>query len=145
MKARVSEGYKPAFDLDLRYGKASEQTVANWIEGFTNGTHEVKSDRQTVDTGNVWIEYECRGRDGVWRDSGIRTTEAHYWDLVLGECIILAIPTTILRRCVVKAMEPSLRMTSAEKDGSNPTHGVRIPLNLLLTWLRMELHQKRAA
>lgn len=140
MRARLTEGYQPDFDIDLRHGQSGERMVAAFIEGFTDGTIEVKNDRQAAQTGNIWIEYECRGRDGVWRDSGIRSTRATYWALVLGGTVIIGIPTDVLRRIVDKALEPALAyMRSQEKDGSNPTHGVRVPLNIFVLWVRMEL------
>lgn len=144
MKARVSEGYAPNFDLDLRHGQAGEQTVAAFIEGFTNGTIEVKSDRLAANTGNVYIEGECKRRDG-WQPSGIAATTATYWALVIGETVILGVPTEVLRNCYAKASDPKLRMAREEKDGSHPTRGVAIPLNVLLLWIRAELLRRDTA
>lgn len=144
MRARVAEGYAPDFDLDLRHGKAIERTVAAFIDGFTNGTVEVKSDRLAVETGNVYIEDECKRRDG-WQSSGIVTTKADYWALVIGECVVLGIPTVVLRHCYEKALDPHLRMRRKETDGTHPTRGVAIPLNVLFTWIRIELHKRADA
>lgn len=142
MKARVVEGYHPDFDIDLRRGKEGEQTVAAFLEGFTAGTVEVKRDDRWMDTGKVYIEYECRRRDG-WQPSGIAATKADYWAIVLGEIVIFGIPTWALRYCWRKALDPALRMTREEKDGSHPTRGVAIPTNVLLTWLLMALRRGR--
>ena len=39
-----------------------------------NETYEVKNDLMAEKTGNIAIEYNCRGKD-----SGIATTKANYW------------------------------------------------------------------
>lgn len=145
MKARISEGRSPQWDLDLRYGKAGEKLVAAFIEGFTNGTIEVKSDRLAAETGNVYIEAECRVATG-WQPSGIVTTKAEYWAIVLGEAVVIGVPTSIIRRCYEKALQPGMEWARREeKDGSHPTRGVVLPLNLLLTWIRMELLRRAKA
>lgn len=136
--ARLSEGYKPEFDIDLRFGRDGERLTAAFLQGFLDGTVEVKNDGRAAETGNVYIETDCLRRDG-WNPSGIRTTKATYWALVVGEAVVLGIPTDVLRNVVQRALDPKLRMGREEKDGSHPTRGVAIPLNLLLTWLRMEL------
>lgn len=144
MKARLVEGYQPNFDIDMRRGKEGEQLVANFLEGFTNGTIEVKRDSKWLETENVYIEFECRRRDG-WQPSGITTTTADYWALVLGEVVVLGVPTWALRYCYRKALDPRLRMTREEKDGSHPTRGVAIPTFNLVRWLLMALAKGEAA
>ena len=144
MKARLSDGYQPDWDIDLRNGQRGEQLVAGFLEGFHSGTVEVKNDLRAIETGNFYIEYECRTAAG-WTDSGIRTSKAQYWALVIGETVVLGIPTPILRRIVRRAVE--FKTTTGahpflveEKDGSHPTRGVRLEFNLLLNWLRIELN-----
>lgn len=143
MRVRLSEGYQPDFDIDLRHGKRGERLVASFLEGLTIGTVEVKSDRQAHLTGNLWIEYQCRRRDG-WQDSGIRTSKATHWALVLDETVIIALPTAILRTVVERGYEfrfadGKYPYRSEETDGSHPTRGIRIPIYHFVTWLRMEL------
>jgi len=144
MRARIAEGRQPSWDLDLRYGKDGERAVAKFIEGFENGYVEVKRDRRFVDTNRIYIEYECL-RGGVWQPSGIATSTADYWALILAETIVLGVPTAALRRCYLKALDPVLKMTVSETDGSHPTHGVAIGLGVFLTWLRIELSREQAA
>lgn len=143
-QARLAEGYQPDFDIDLRYGQEGERLVAAFLSGFLDGTVEVKRDARAAETGNVYIETECHRRDG-WQPSGIRASQATYWALVVGEAVVLGIPTDVLRTVVDKALDPSLRMGREERDGSHPTRGVAIPLNVLFTWLRMELMKRKAA
>lgn len=67
-----SEGYNPAFDIDLKYGEVQERRLQ---ELFTSkGRLEVKRDRQAHRTGNAVIEVESRGKP-----SGLSTTNADYW------------------------------------------------------------------
>ena len=142
MRARIADGYQPNFDIDLRRGRQGEETVAAFIEGFTSGTIEVKRDDRWAETNRVYIEYECRRRDG-WQPSGIASTTADYWALVLGEIVIVGIPTWALRWCWRRGLDPSLRLLREETDGSHPTRGVAIPTNLLFTWLLMALRKGR--
>jgi hypothetical protein len=60
------------FRYDLQFGVVEGET---WFHNIvTNSKVEVKTDRLTEKTGNVYIEYESRGKP-----SGIRTSEADYW------------------------------------------------------------------
>lgn len=139
MRARLVEGYQPDFDIDLAKGREGEELVAAFLTG---ATVEVKNDLRWPQTNRVYIEYECRRRDG-WQPSGIEATKATYWALVLGEAVILGIPTWALRACYLKALDPALRMRREEKDGSHPTRGVAIPTGVLMTWLLAELSGPR--
>tara|TARA_R100001463_G_scaffold115540_1_gene170750 strand:- start:184 stop:570 length:387 start_codon:yes stop_codon:yes gene_type:complete len=67
--------YNPSFDIDFTRGVAGE----NLAKKFLFGTHEVKTDYKTVQTGNFYIEtwQQPNGKD--WKPSGINTTEANFW------------------------------------------------------------------
>jgi hypothetical protein len=68
--------------LAIRYLKQKGETLKDYPEGYckqydflTNtSSYEVKADRMTDRTGNLYIEYECSGKP-----SGISTTDAEYW------------------------------------------------------------------
>jgi hypothetical protein len=64
-----------AFDLDLAQGQISEQR----LKDILSAKMEVKTDSMVGRTGNVAIEYFCRGQP-----SGIATTEADWWAIVFG-------------------------------------------------------------
>ncbi len=85
------------FREDRRAGEAIEQAVGRWAisRGWTalrtcgcvagydlllQCTVEVKFDRMAVSTGNVAVEVEFRGKP-----SGIETTTAPWWCLVVGD------------------------------------------------------------
>ena len=60
------------FEYDLEFGQIREQRIADLL---LNERIEVKTERgQWVDSGNLAIEFECRGKP-----SGIATTKASYW------------------------------------------------------------------
>lgn len=64
------------FKYDLKRGQEGEQ----WFAGHLTGdTIECKRDFKTHKTGNVYVEFECRGKP-----SGIATTEAEYWVFIVG-------------------------------------------------------------
>ena len=57
------------FEKDLTYGKKHEKLVMKSMENF-----ELKTDRMAHKTGNVYVEFQSRGRD-----SGIRTSKSDTW------------------------------------------------------------------
>jgi hypothetical protein len=62
---------RQGFDLDLKGGEAWEDFFSNIV---ASGKVECKRDKKAHQTGNVFIEYECRGRC-----SGLSVTEATWW------------------------------------------------------------------
>lgn len=124
-----SVGYEPRFDIDLRRGERGEVLFESFIEGFGSSTYEVKTDDRALQTGNVYLEHACRGRDGIWRDSGIVTTEATWWVFVIGETVVAA-PVARVRLVHLWALK---RKRFAEcPTGENPTKGVTVPMSVLL-------------
>lgn len=65
------------FDIDLPEGEFAERLLKELLGG-ERGPIEVKRDWRVTETGNIAIEYECRKRK-----SGISTTEATWWAIVL--------------------------------------------------------------
>lgn len=79
------------FDIDLRYGQEGEKLVHDILSGGLR--IEVKTDRMAHTTGNLAVEYKCRGK---W--SGISTTQADWWAFVLcHNSHILMIRTDMLK------------------------------------------------
>lgn len=141
----------PEWDIDLAYGEDGERVVREFLAGMLGYsarpghlTVEVKSDARYLDTQKLYIEYECL-KQGAWEPSGIAVTKADYWAFVVGETVILALPTPVVRACYEKALAYPWYIKS-ERDGTHPTKGVAIPLGHLLTWAYMELvHRAKAA
>ena len=84
--------YKPDhdFELDLPKGEETERTIAFLLHMKDGEFIEAKRDLYVSTTGNVAIEYECRGKP-----SGISTTRAQWWAILLngkkydGEVVVL--------------------------------------------------------
>ena len=88
--------YSSSFTHDLNFGESGE----DWVNGiFAKGKKvEVKTDRMTHKTGNVFIEYESRGKP-----SGIATTDADYWVYKIDEvgfAIIFEVEILKVKLCV---------------------------------------------
>lgn len=108
------------FRYDLKFGQVAEQALAEIFEGKKV---EVKRDRKASTTGNLYVEFESRGKP-----SGIETTEADYYCFVVEETFIL-LDTNNLRNLVA-----SLKGTPSEKRGgdNNTSRGVIISLAELI-------------
>ena len=125
---RLSDGYLPDFDLDMQVGKQGELFVADIVDMLSNGTGEVevKTDEMVSRTGNVYIEYACRRRDG-WKQSGIATTQAKLWAFVLPANVLIVAPVEAVREL---ARSEWVRPASRKECivGSHPNKGVVIPV-----------------
>mgnify|MGYP006246473071 CR=1 FL=1 len=108
--------YNSDFRYDLKFGQVAEQALAEIFEGKKV---EVKRDRKASITGNLFVEFESRGKP-----SGIETTEADYYCFVVEETYIL-LDTQKLRNLV-----ETLKGTPREKRGgdNNTSRGVLIAL-----------------
>jgi len=67
--------YNNDFKYDLKLGQQGETIIA---ELLNDATIEVKTDFIAAKTGNVYIEYQSRGKL-----SGIATSEAKYWIYII--------------------------------------------------------------
>ena len=81
--------YNSNFSHDLEVGQVGEKALGNILE---NSKIEVKTDFGTQSTGNVFVEYESRGRP-----SGIATSEADYWAFIISQSQIIIIRTETLK------------------------------------------------
>jgi hypothetical protein len=134
MTDRHAEGYEPRFDVDYEYGHQGELFVGFVIEALKRDRVEVKRDARYSQTGNFYVEYECR-RNGHWCKSGIATSEAELWAFVLGDsgmCVV--IPTQSLKELCRQRFRQ--RHVAAELDGSHPTKGVLVSASSLLAWAK---------
>jgi len=99
------------------------------IEGILDGqpvTFEVKNDLMAHKTGNVAIEYECRGKA-----SGLRTTQADYWIYKFDNSFFL-FRTDMLRRQLFDEKN-YFRLVTGGDVGSN-TKMYLVKVNALRTW-----------
>tara|TARA_Y100000996_G_scaffold411382_1_gene395426 strand:- start:353 stop:712 length:360 start_codon:yes stop_codon:yes gene_type:complete len=112
--------YNSDFRYDLKVGQVAEQALAAIFEGKKV---EVKRDRKARLTGNVFVEYESRGKP-----SGISTSEADYWCFVIEETFILITSSSL------KAIVEPLKGTDKERRGgdNNTSVGVLIRITDLI-------------
>ena len=68
-KLKESDFSVTKFEKDLAYGKKHEKMVMKSLEKY-----ELKTDRMAHKTGNVYVEFQSRGKD-----SGIKVSNAGTW------------------------------------------------------------------
>lgn len=121
------------FDLDLKRGAQGEIFVSDIQDMLSNGSGsiEVKTDAWAVKTGRLYVETECRGRDGRWRASGLAITRATFWAFKFGKQPMMQIvDTDWLRRAAELAGKHPANQTEC-KYGENPTRGTFVYPNHL--------------
>ena len=96
-KLKESDFSVTKFNKDLSYGKRHEKLVMKSMENF-----ELKTDRMAHKTGNVYVEFQSRGRD-----SGIRTSKSDTWIFKIvsngdRHLFSIHIPLTRLKKLVSK-------------------------------------------
>lgn len=120
----TDRGYQPDWDLDKARGEQAEALFSELRSDIASGRVEVKRDDRARDTGNFYVEYECKRRDGS-HPSGIATTAAETWAIYV-EPVMLAVPVETLKKMSRDAWRAGKRAECIV--GSHPTRGVLIPL-----------------
>ena len=91
---------RPNFDLDLKFGQEKENELQEILH---NEPLECKCDKRCIDTGNVFVEFEDRGKP-----SGISITKSTFYAFCLykkereKKQIWVLIPTEILKKLMQK-------------------------------------------
>jgi len=111
--------YNNDFKYDLKVGQIKEEELGKIL---SDRRIEVKYDLQALDTGNVYVEYESRGKR-----SGISTSEAEFYCFAFGETFHL-IETKLLKSRCRKYIN-----TKRDKRGgdSNTSKGILLPIKEL--------------
>jgi len=109
------------FRYDLEVGQVAEQMLAEILQGKKI---EVKKDLQAHKTGNIYVEYESRGKP-----SGLATSEADYYCYFLSDEHFVIIQTKRFKKI---CREYYKRNGCAKGGDSNSSKGVLLPINLLL-------------
>ena len=121
---------QPDWDLDRALGAQSELWVADLVAALAgrSATVEVKAPKPFLRTQSFFVEYQCCGRDGKWRPSGLATTKAVLHVFTFGSLPGgLIVETEWLKRAARSAfMRPSAKAEC--KRGSNPTRGILVSL-----------------
>jgi hypothetical protein len=109
------------FDIDLKYGKQGEETVANIL---SIETVEVKRDKRWKETGNLFIETDCwYNSSQSWEKSGLSVSKATHYAFVL-ENMVVVTTTEDLKAVVAKSGRPI-----ECKIEPNPSKGYLIKLS----------------
>ena len=110
------------FKYDLKIGQIKEKELADILE---NKKIEVKYDLQATDTGNVFVEYESRGKP-----SGISTTESDYYCFAIGVCFVL-IKTEYLKDICRTFLGSTKDIFGGD---SNSSKGILLPISAFFSY-----------
>ena len=107
--------YNNDFRFDLMLGQIYEKQLGELL----NQKIEVKRDYKCLETGNIYVEYESRGKL-----SGLSTTQSDYWCYWLSEEHCVLIKTDRLKQMCRKYLK-----TDRDKKGgdSNTSKGILLP------------------
>lgn len=108
------------FSHDLEVGQLGEKALAAILE---DSKIEVKTDLQASQTGNVFVEYESRGKL-----SGISTSEADFWCFIISKHQL-----ALLSAQRLKALTRKHWNKQTLGGDSNTSKGVLIPVNDLIS------------
>lgn len=113
--------YNNDFRYDLKVGQVAETLLADLLE---NKKIEVKRDLIALETGNIYIEYESRGKR-----SGIAKSEADYYCYFISDSRMFLITTEDLKALCRKYIG-----TNRDRKGgdSNTSKGILLPVTDLI-------------
>jgi hypothetical protein len=113
------------FKFDLEFGVLDGET---WFhELVTNKKVEVKSDRRTSETGNVYIEYWSRGKP-----SGISSSQADFYVYKVGEDKAILISTSQLRQRIKQLVKLGKARMNVKGGDNNTSLGILCKLTDLI-------------
>jgi hypothetical protein len=116
------------FRYDWEFGKEGEDEIAKLLNDYKV---EVKRDRQTKQTGNVYIEYQSRGKP-----SGIKTTKADKWAYILQDGCILIVDTELLKKALRYLIKARLCVKDMPGGDNNTSLGVLVSVERLMEGIR---------
>ena len=111
--------YCSDFRYDLKLGNIKEEELA---EIFANKKIEVKYDQLSLKTGNIFVEYESRGKK-----SGISKSEAEYYCYAFGDTFHLVKTQDLKDRCR-KYLDTSRDTYGGDNNSSK---GILLPITEL--------------
>jgi hypothetical protein len=106
------------FTHDLKLGQHYEEKLGMLL---TNKKIEVKRDKRAAQTGNIYIEFNSRGKP-----SGIETTEADYWAIWPLEDVCIFVTVGKIRQLVEKYKNDPKKVKAG--GDNNTSYGVIVPL-----------------
>lgn len=135
---RLAHGRQPDWDIDYRIGHQGELFIARVIDSMDDGARfEVKNDQLAATTGNFYLEYDCFV-SGQWVPSGFaRKTpdSSELVTLIVADTVVVTAPRGLVAAVARKYFaDPACRKRGGG-NGSNPTHGVLVPIGSLVSEL----------
>lgn len=117
---------EPGWDIDKPDGDIGEARVWHLRALHLGDKIEVKYDRKAVETGNFYIETECK-YNGIYMPSGIQTTKSLGWSLVVPQTgVVLSMGLNHIKNCIAHAPSAECRR------GTHPTRGYLVTLTKLV-------------
>ena len=115
--------YNSDFRYDLKVGQTGEELLGKILN---DSTIEVKKDLKAHVTGNIFIEYESRGKA-----SGIAKSEAYFYAFIINNDRIIMIDT-----CQLKKLCRPYYGTKRDKKGgdNNSSKGILLPVKDLISF-----------
>ena len=132
--ATRSDGYNPDFDIDLAFAHTEEAALVELFNAVSDGhqTVELKSDKKSLETWNIYVEFEQTPHGKVPRPSGIRTSKADWWVFNLGECRVVCKRESLEWAAKTYKTQMPASVVNGGLNGDCPTRGVLIPLDQLV-------------
>ena len=115
--------YNNDFKYDLKLGQKGENLLAKILKA-KGDTVEVKTDFRALETGNLFIEYESRGKK-----SGIAISEAVWYSFVLSNSIIITITTEKLKEICREYHQTKRDIRGGDE---NTSKGILLPIDRIL-------------
>lgn len=113
------------FKFDLEFGVLNGET---WFHELVTGKKiEVKSDRKTAETGNVYIEYWSRGKP-----SGISTSQSDYYVYKVAEDEAIIISTSQLKKKLKQLVDQGKARKDVKGGDNNTSFGILCKLKDLI-------------
>ena len=117
--------YNNDFKFDLEFGVLDGET---WFHELVSGKKvEVKSDRRTGETGNIYIEYWSRGKP-----SGISTSQSDYYVYKVAEDTAVIISTNQLKKKLKQLVEEGKARMDVKGGDNNTSRGILCKLKDLI-------------
>ncbi len=112
--------YNSDFKYDLKVGQVKEKELGDI---FAGSLVEVKHDLRALDTGNIFVEYESRGKP-----SGMSTSKAEWYCYAFGDTFHLIKLDDLKQRC--------RKYIGSRRDvvggDNNTSKGILLPLKDLM-------------
>jgi hypothetical protein len=120
-KGKLGMKFNSDFAFDLQMGQAEEIWLSDLLK---SKTVEVKRDYMAAKTGNLFVEFESRGKA-----SGLATTRADFWAFILDGERVIILPTEFLKRVCREIFKEGRTVKGGD---SNTSMGVLVKIEELV-------------